>query len=740
VKAWSNIRVRTLVGLLSTALVATAALTVPTPAAAVSSSKLITSLTYTTPSTKMQLRNAGNTANATFSSGTGTDAAGTDEYTIKLYHSAISLIPVVSAKATWECDVTSDGVAVDADCSTSDLVPGDEAVIVVTVEAEDGTTNEYTFNVIAYDTRATLDDLVLDVGTLTPAFSSAVTGYTAITASSTIDIDPDPTSAAATVVCKKGSSTYDNCDGALAVGSNSITITVTAEDGVTKRNYTVAVTRVADTNAEIESISLSHGGLLTASSTHTSFTRTRFSSSVVAYDLTSNDKDVNITVDLKHEDATFDCEVVDLGSSVNQLGEVDGAQCEFDITGANDDTDHRITITVHPDTAGTDKVYTFTVRLSATVVSNEDPTLTPLGATLRVGSSVTFDPVGAAVINDFSNATRVMYQWYLCANTVAAAVEDASTVPAHCVAKSTAIGARYTAVASDAGKHLIGALIGQPGSVLSYSASKEIVGAPGLANAATPPAPEEAGLVGAEIETEIALENIAEADFTGITDVATEVDFQWYRCSSASATPTVGLAVTVPSTCKKILGATSDAYEPTTNEDPLLDDSGKFLRARLILSPPGRAEYMILTRTTNKVFGPAINTGGVTTPSAPTLTSTAPTKILTAGNGTWSGNPAGDTTDAGNFSYQWYYCHAPVSSASNIDPTTRLMRGTFDPRCEIIAGESAKTLTVTTEWCGKFLMYGVTFTNTDFRGKGGTSLMRYSASSSNIVTGAACTE
>ncbi len=733
----SKFRTRLVVAL-SAALIGSAFLAAPAPAAAVSSAKLITSLTYTTPSTKMQLRNAGNTANATFTSGAGTDAAGTDEYTIKLYHSAVSLIPVVSAKATWSCSVTSDGVAVDADCSTSGLAGGDEAEIVVTVEAEDGTTNDYTFNIVAYDTTATLDDITLDVGTLSPAFNSAVTGYTVITGAASIDIDPDATSASAAVVCKKGSAEWGACDGALAVGANTIAITVTAADGVTKKIYNVSVTRVAETNAEIEKIALSHGGLLTAASTHTTFTRTNFSSTVVAYDLTSNDKDVNITVDLKNEDATFDCEVVSLGSSANQLAEVDGETCEFDITGADDDTDHRITIEVVPETAGVNKVYTFTVRLSATVVSDEPPALTPAGATLRVGSSVTFDPVNATLRDDFTNETRVMYQWYLCATDVAAAVEDASTVPADCIAKASAVGVSYTAVASDAGKHLIGALIGQPGSVLAYTASKEIVGPAGIAVSSVVPAPEEAGLVGAEIGTEIFLENIDEADFTGITDVATEIDFQWYRCTAAATTPSVGVAVATPSACRKIPGATSDSYEPVDDADPLLSDSSKFLRARLVLSPPGRSEYMIFTRTTNKVYGPAVNTGGPSAPSAPAnLTPSADSKELTASNGNWVGYPAVVATVAENFSYQWYFCHAPVSVASNTDPTTRILRS-GDPRCELISGETLKTFTVTTEYCFKYLMVGVSVDNTDFRGKGGTSLMRFSATSSGTVAGSAC--
>ena len=66
--------------ILSTSVFA-AGLLLATPgaiSAATSTEKKVTALTYTTPTTKLQLRNAADTANATFSSGAGTDVAGTD--------------------------------------------------------------------------------------------------------------------------------------------------------------------------------------------------------------------------------------------------------------------------------------------------------------------------------------------------------------------------------------------------------------------------------------------------------------------------------------------------------------------------------------------------------------------------------------------------------------------------------------------------------------------------------------
>ena len=101
--------------------------------------------------------------------------------------------------------------------------------------------------------------------------------------------------------------------------------------------------------------------------------------------------------------------------------------------------------------------------------------------------------------------------------------------------------------------------------------------------------------------------------------------------------------------------------------------------------------------------------------------------------------PALDTTVATNYSYQWFACGAVVSLASNTDPSTvNDRRG--NPKCEAIPGEVSKTFVVTNEWCGKYLLVGVQVDNTDFRFKGGTSDMRYSATSSSAVAGSACNE
>ena len=217
---------------------------------------------------------------------------------------------------------------------------------------------------------------------------------------------------------------------------------------------------------------------------------------MVAYDLTSNDDTVSMTVYLKNEDGTFDCEDVGLSESANDMDNASGATCNFDLTGATADSGYTIRVTVDPEgAAGTNKEYVFTVRLSeSVVVGGSNPTLLPASSTLVPSDVVSFNGTVASL---FTNETTVQYQWYLCTAAVTASRTN-GYIPRDkgCVAKSNAIQPTYTVVASDAGKYLVGALIGQPGSVLMYTASKIIAGTPGVSNAATPPAPTEAGLVG----------------------------------------------------------------------------------------------------------------------------------------------------------------------------------------------------------------------------------------------------
>jgi len=120
-------------------------------------------------------------------------------------------------------------------------------------------------NITAPSSVATLGSLQISTGTLSPNFASTITGYTAAVANSVTSIavtpSPDNPNAAITVNGAAVAGGASSGDIHLAVGANTITIVVTAQDGVTTATYTVTVTRNAPPNATLSALQLSTGTL-----------------------------------------------------------------------------------------------------------------------------------------------------------------------------------------------------------------------------------------------------------------------------------------------------------------------------------------------------------------------------------------------------------------------------------------------------------------------------------------------
>lgn len=102
--------------------------------------------------------------------------------------------------------------------------------------------------------NANLSNLVVNTAPLSPSFASSTTSYTASVSYSTTSVTVTPTVADTTASVKVNNVavTSGSASGALAlaVGSNTITTLVTAQDGST-RAYTVTVTRAAPPAPEI---------------------------------------------------------------------------------------------------------------------------------------------------------------------------------------------------------------------------------------------------------------------------------------------------------------------------------------------------------------------------------------------------------------------------------------------------------------------------------------------------------
>lgn len=93
-------------------------------------------------------------------------------------------------------------------------------------------------------TDATLSGLKIGSLDLSPAFSASITSYTATTSNATNTINAIPADAGASIQVKVGDEEIDNGSAATwAAGANTVTINVTAADGIAKKAYTVTVTK-----------------------------------------------------------------------------------------------------------------------------------------------------------------------------------------------------------------------------------------------------------------------------------------------------------------------------------------------------------------------------------------------------------------------------------------------------------------------------------------------------------------
>ncbi len=139
------------------------------------------------------------------------------------------------------------------------LVVGSNAIL-VEVTAQDGvTTGTYTVTVTrAASADASLSTLTLSGITLTPTFATGTSEYTASVGNAVTEATVSATAAAGATYVVKVNGVVDQ-DGVvpLVVGSNVISVEVTAQDGVTKQTYAVTVTRAGSGDASLASLSLS---------------------------------------------------------------------------------------------------------------------------------------------------------------------------------------------------------------------------------------------------------------------------------------------------------------------------------------------------------------------------------------------------------------------------------------------------------------------------------------------------
>ena len=205
----------------------------------------------------------------------GTFASGTTSYTAQVAYgvSETTVTPTVNDSGAGYA-VKLGGVT-DADGDIS-LGVGSNVITVEVTAEDDSTTRTYTVTVTraAPSKDSTLSGLTLS-GINFGTFAAGTTSYTAQVANSVTETTVTPTvnDSGASYVIKLGGVT--DADGVitLGVGSNVITVEVTAEDDATTRTYTVTVTHAEppSTNATLKGLTLSGVDFGTFDSTTTSY-------------------------------------------------------------------------------------------------------------------------------------------------------------------------------------------------------------------------------------------------------------------------------------------------------------------------------------------------------------------------------------------------------------------------------------------------------------------------------------
>jgi len=313
-------------------------------------------------------------------------AAGTTSYSMAVSNATTSttITPTVDIPGTT---VTVNGAPVTSGAASGSigLNVGSNTITTIATATDGTTTKTYTIAITRaapLSSNANLSSLALSTGTLSPAFAPGTTSYTAGVPFNTVSLTVTPTVAdgTATVTVNGVSATSGSASGsiALAVGNNTITTLVTAQDGTTK-TYTTTVTRsAASGNAQLSALSLSSGALAPA-----------FTSGTTSYTAGVSNATTSITVTPTVADATASVTVNGVSTA---SGNASGAIALA--VGSN-----TITVTVTAQN-GTPLSYTITVTRAASANAN----LSALSL-----SSGTLAPVFAAGITSYtasvSNAT-----------------------------------------------------------------------------------------------------------------------------------------------------------------------------------------------------------------------------------------------------------------------------------------------------------------------------------------------
>jgi len=218
----------------------------------------------------------------------------------------------------------------------------------ILVTAQDGSTGLYTIEIYranpTQSNNANLSNITVSSGSLSPVFDKDNLNYLVSVDNSVSSVNVNATTedSNATFVMKKGTVTINNPI-SLDVGNNTITIEVTAEDGIAKKNYTIVINRAnpsQSNNANLSNLSCSGGVILPS-----------FDSNVLSYSVSVGNavSSTTVTATKEHAGATI---------KVNGQSVISGSPSQAIALSEGSNT---ITIEVTAEDGITKKVYTITV-------------------------------------------------------------------------------------------------------------------------------------------------------------------------------------------------------------------------------------------------------------------------------------------------------------------------------------------------------------------------------------------
>ena len=269
------------------------------------------SITREDPSTDADLSgliaSTSTSADGTFNSlNIGTFDAATTSYTANVVHDQthVKLTPTVAD--TGKATVMVQGNAVPSGTTSSAIALNVGAnTLTVRVTAQDGTTTkDYSITITrASSTNADLSGLTASTSTSVDGtyntlsignFSSSTTSYTATVANDQTHVKLTPTVAdtgQATVTVQGNTVPSGTTSSAIAlnVGTNSLTVRVTAQDGTTTKDYSISITRASSNDANLSALTASTS--TSADGTYNTLNIGTFAAGTISYTATvANDQ------------------------------------------------------------------------------------------------------------------------------------------------------------------------------------------------------------------------------------------------------------------------------------------------------------------------------------------------------------------------------------------------------------------------------------------------------------------